>query len=95
MNGPDVAAGGGPPASGTAALVNAGAPAHVGSPGPNAVKVTVPVGTGAAAGLASTVAVSEIGWPSVAPVAWVVMVAVAAMTCEVSFGAPQGLVAVG
>ena len=53
--------GGGPPASGTAALVKMGAPVQVGLSGPNRVKVTVPVGAGAGPAAPVTVAVSVMG----------------------------------
>ena len=65
MNGSEVAVGGGPPASGRAALVKIGAPVQVALFGPNTVKVTVPVGAGAGAGAPVTVATSVIGLPMV------------------------------
>jgi hypothetical protein len=85
---------GGPPPSGRAALVKIGAPVHVGSSGPKTVKVTVPVGTAAGAGLPVTKAVSEIGLPTVtAGVASVSTLAPPTnrVTTVVSFGALQGL----
>jgi hypothetical protein len=91
VKGPELAVGGGPPASGLAADVKIGAPVQVALL--NRVKVTVPVGGGAGAGAPVTVAVSEIGLPIVAVgVADVVIVAVAWLMTEASFGAPQALV---
>ena len=76
MKSPDVAVGGGPPASGWAPLVKIGVSPQVASFGPNTVKVTVPVGAGAGSAAPVTVAMSEMGWPrSTEGVAWVVRVA--------------------
>ena len=99
VNGSDVAAtaggaGGGPP-RGRLALVKIDGLAQVGSSGPNRVKVTVPVGSGAA-GSPVTVATSEIGLPMVTTgVAWVTMVATAWATTDVSLASLQALVTAG
>ena len=93
--GPEFAVGGGPPASGTAALVKIGAPVQVGLFGPKRVNTTVPVGAGAP-GVPVTVAVSEMGLPTVTGViADVTMVGVAWLTTDASLGAPHGLVTDG
>ena len=88
MNGSEVTVAGGPPANGRV-LVKIGAPVQVGLSGPKTAKVTVPVGAGAGAGLPVTVAVSEIGLPTVTVgVAWVTMNAPSTtmLTSEVSSG---------
>ncbi len=93
---PELTVNGATAGSGTAALVKMGAPVQVGLPGPNRVKVTVPVGSGAGAGPPVTVALSEIGEPIVTGVsAEVTMVATDWLTTVVSRGAPHGLVAGG
>ena len=61
--------------------------------GPNRVKTTVPVGAGAGAGEPVTVAVSEIGLPTVTVgVADVTMVATPWVTTDVSLASLQALV---
>ena len=96
MKSSDVAVGGGGPPRGRPALVKTGAPAHVGSPGPNRVKVTVPVGAGADAPAPVTVAVSRMGLPIDTGLRAVPLkVATPALTTDVSPGALQGLVADG
>ncbi len=83
----------GVPARGRFRLVKAGAPVQVGSAGPYRLNETVPVGVGAGAGAPTTVAVSRMGAPRVTGVrAWVVMVANAWVTTDVSLVAPHGLV---
>ncbi len=93
----DVAVGGGPPASGRAALVRIGVPAQAASPGPKRVKVTVPVGAGVGAGPPVTVAVSRMGLPIVTGlVADVVIIAsVDRATTEISFWSSQSPVTAG
>ena len=82
----DVATGGGPPPRGRAALVKIGAPLHVGSAGPNRVKVTVPVG----AGVPVTVAVSRMESPMATGFrAEVTMVTALWVTIDSWPGAPQ------
>ena len=63
--------------------------------GPKTVKVTVPVGGAAGAGAPVTVAVSEIGLPTVVVgVAWVTIVGVTWVTTDVSLAALHALVTV-
>ena len=89
-NGADVAVGGGPPPSGRLALVKIGAPVQVGLS--KRVKVTVPVGAGAA-GSPVTVAVSVIGLPTVTVgVARVAMATAAWLTVDSSLGSLQAVV---
>ena len=90
---PELAVGGGPPASGRLALVKIGAPVQVGLPGPKRVKMTVPVGVGAGATPPVTVAVSVMCLPRGADaVAEVAMATGAWVTTDASLGAPHGLV---
>ena len=96
VNSSDSAVGGGPPASGRLALVKIGAPVQVGLPGPNRVKVTVPVGAGAGGTSPVTVAESLMGRPRVTgPVAAVMIETEAGLTTDASLGAPHGLVTDG
>ena len=96
VNGSDVAVGGGPPASGRAALVKIGTPVQLALPGPKTVNVTVPVGVGAGAAPPVTVATSVMGLPMAAVgVAWVVMATGPWVTTDVSLASLQALVTAG